>query len=314
MPIAQQPVRWRLLATLLPILLAFCVMSALQNWIGSITIYARALEPSRQVLHDSILHNAPPPGATWESIGARSTNLRIAIVVIAQTLQTVTGAALPAIYFAIDSTCLFIFLLLLWHLLNTWFGPLLALIGWLYVAAVLPLTYLFHYFHPWDRISQLLWVGLIMALRRRSFVAFALMLGCAVLAKFDAVMAPALYWLAHRHPSGVSRKLLLQTSVLFAISLGLFGLLLLHAAVPGGPAGAKALSLGIVETLRLNVWNAVEMNWAYPPILMHALPALLAAIGWSASDQAARAAAIFSVIYFVPSWLLGSNFHEVRAQ
>jgi len=91
-------------------------------------------------------------------------------------------------------------------------------------------------------------------------------------------------------------------------------MLLLHVSEPGGPAAGKTLSLGIAQTLRLNIWNAVEMNWAYPPLLMHAIPALLAAIGWSASDQAARAAAIFSVIYFLPSWLLGSNFHEVRAQ
>ena len=59
--------------------------------------------------------------------------------------------------------------------------------------AVLPTTYHFFYFHPWDRVSVLVWLGALWCIRERKPLTLALVLAFGMLVKFDLLFVPLLY-------------------------------------------------------------------------------------------------------------------------
>jgi len=294
------------------VLCLFTLLSTvlLQRWIGALTVYAPDVEAKRLELHSAILANQPPAGGTWESLGARNTNTRVATVWLAEEMHRIAGIPVLKAYFAIDTLSVWISLLLLFWLLREWFDPICCLVGMLYFVSVLPLTYLFYFFHPWDRMSQCLWILIFLCIKRGWFTGLAVTLAASMVVKYDTVPVPAIYWLANVTRTAfvsVTLKALGLSLMAIAILVGLVALFPAGASTPPNPGDALA-------RMAYNVESLARMKLIYPPLLMHGLPALLAFVGWSRADRVARAGVIVGLAVLVPLWFAGSNFHEVRAQ
>jgi hypothetical protein len=287
------------------VILSAVVTLVVQGWVGSATIYSPQYAARRLAAHEILLHNRLPEGHTWTSIGSNWVNARVAIVYVSEWVHRVTGLSLAQVYWGIDSLALFASLLLLFGFLRASASTEYALIGLLYVAAVLPLTYFLHVFHPWDRASLLCWVLLLRFLRDRKMVLFSVVLALSIPIKFDTVLVPALYLLCY-----VSREnwraVALRTAALFAISFGAYATL--RVLIPGGFEPRL-----ISEQLRQNLWDLWTMHVRYPPFLGLALPGLLALAGLRATDRFGRACAAFAVLISVPL-LIATNFAELRAE
>jgi hypothetical protein len=282
----------------------------LQRWIGAMTVYAPELEKSRLELHAAILANRPPDGKTWESLGARNTNTRAATVWLVEGMHRVARMPVLKAYFIIDTAGVWISLLLLFVLLRQWFEPIYCVLGVLYFVSVLPLTYLFYFFHPWDRLSQCLWILLFLCIKRGWFAGLALTLVVSMVVKYDTVPVPAIYWLAN-----VTRSAFWPVTLraLFLLAIALSALVGLAIEFPGGTSGPVTADDALAR-IAANAEALGRMNLIYPPLLMHLLPAALALVGWSRTDRVARAAVVVGLACLVPLWFIASNFHEMRAQ
>jgi hypothetical protein len=299
----------RLCALGLLVLFALFATILLQRWIGGMTVYAPELDAKRSELHQAIVENQPPPGRTWESLGARNTNTRVAVVWLAEGLHQSFGVPVLKAYFLIDTASLWLSLVLLFVLLRQWFEPIYCVVGVLYFIAVLPLTYLFYFFHPWDRVSQALWILMFLFIKRGQLPGLALALAASMIVKYDSVPVPAVYWLAN-----ATRATFVSVTIR-AVGLSLMAALILVVLLVAFPGGAAPLSArDTLARIASNVEAMSRMTLIYPPLLMHGLPALVALVGWSRADRVARAGALVGVGCFVPLWFLGSNFHEVRAE
>ena len=282
----------------------------LQRWIGALTVYAPDVEAKRLELHSAILANKPPAGRTWESLGARNTNTRVATVWLAEEMHRIVGVPVLKAYFVIDTASLWISLLLLFWLLRQWFEPIYCVVGVLYFIAILPLTYLFYFFHPWDRLSQCLWILIFLCIKREWLGGLAMTLAASMVVKYDTVPVPAIYWLAN-----VTRATLVPVT-LRALGLSVLAIGILMGLVALFPAGASAPpSVGDAwARIAYNIESLAKMKLIYPPLLMHGLPTVLALVGWSRADRVARSGVVVGLACLVPLWFAGSNFHEVRAQ
>jgi hypothetical protein len=300
----------RVAAGILLCLVTLFATVLLQRWVGVFTVYGDDVEAQRLELHAAILANQPPPGKTWESLGARNTNTRVAAVWLAEGLHRAIGIPVLKAYFIVDTTSLWLSLLLLYFLLREWFTPIYCLVGMLYFISLLPLTYLFYFFHPWDRMSQCLWVFMFLCIKREWFAGLALTLAASMVVKYDTVPVPAIYWLANVRRANIV-PVTLRTVALLLLAVGiLIGLVTLF---PGGASTQPAL--GDLWTRAIsNVETMDRMKLYYPPLLMHGLTVLLAFVGWYRADRVARAGVVVGLACLVPPWFVGSNFHEVRAQ
>lgn len=277
----------------------------MQRYVGEQTIYAPDYVARRDSLHHFILTNSPPAGRTWSNYGSNGTNIRILTVYLAEGIHRVLGISVRAAYFLIDSAALFASILALFVLLRLWVPPPLALAGVLYVCLVLPLTYALHYFHPWDRLSFLVWIGLVYLLRTHRLAVFGVLLVIGVLVKYDVVLVPGLYFLANVRKDNAIRVGVVAL-LLFGLSFGIY--LGLRAQFGGGTEGphlADQITRNLSDIRAFHIW--------YPPLLAFALPVSLAALGVREADRFARAAALFGVLLVIPLFL-GSNFAEVRTE
>lgn len=294
------------------LLVIFCLFTTLglQFWVGGATIYSPQLSGSRDALHAAILNNRPPAGRTWESVGARNTNTRIAAVYLAEGMHRVSGASVAVCYWIIDTLALWLALVLLFVFLRQWFDAVYSALGLLYLVSILPLTYFLHYFHPWDRLSLALWIVIGLNIKRDRPLAVAFAIAVAMLVKYDVVVAPALYWLAH-----VSRAQFKRVGVralLFAVVS--FGVLVALLALFRGGSSGSFTEHSLVAQVVKNGRTALSRGLSYPPLLVHVLPVCLAAYGWRRADQVARACFAFGLGILVPIWMIASNFEEVRAE
>jgi hypothetical protein len=277
----------------------------LQQWIGDVTIYHAVNRAKAETLHRSILENQPPPGVTWDSLGANGTNIRLGAVLVAEGVHRAIGLSIPRTYLLLDTIYLALGLLLFGRFLSTWFRAEYVLIGTLYFIGALPLTYFLVSYHPWDRLALVFWMILLLALRAERILLFAVLLPLTVAIKYDAVLLPGLYFLANVNLS-TWRRTTLTTAGLFAISFGtFFGLQILRS---GGFAQHS-----IIEQIALNVADVREMLLWYPPLLAFAAPLLLAAVGFRHADRFMQASAVFGILLFVPLFLQ-SYFAEFRSQ
>jgi hypothetical protein len=282
---------------------------ALQFWVGRETIYAKSLEQQRSDLHFAVLENKPPGGGAWAAVGGLSIQKRIGVVYVAEAMRRATGMPIGRIYFMIDTVCLFASMLALFLLLRHWLPEVYCLIGLLYFASMLPLSYFFQLFHPWDRIQLLFWIVLLGWTFQRRFVWLALGLALSVLIKFDTVMLPLLYLLVH-FGRRTAPRVLLETGLLFLIGFGIYAALGRAFPSPADTGGFDLNSLMAIG--QRNVARFTSMPISYPPLLVHLLPLLLA--GWGLRDKPRFAVAsvvfalVLSLIYFG-----FSNYEEVRA-
>lgn len=275
------------------------------KWVGGLTIYSRELEASRLFMHKAVLENRLPEGRTWESYGANALNIRIAVPYAVDAIHRMTGVGVLVIYQLVDLLCIFVFLNLHFFYLRHWFGSTYCLIATLFMAALLPLTYLFHAFQGWDRPSCVLWILLLILLRDRRLLVFTMVLALSVFVKFDTILLPLLYWLCRVTPARFWRTSL-EAAGLFALTFGLYyGL---QQLLPGGvePRSYSGYIAG-------NTTSLLENHIASPPLLMFLIPVLLAALGWKDGDRFQRSAALFALPMTVILYVM-TNFIEVRAE
>jgi hypothetical protein len=303
-PVHQRGTSWS--SRLLLVGFISAVVLANQFWVGSTTIYDPQRSERRIQMHESILHNQPPPGAeSWDAIGANGTNIRILTVYLVEAVHRSVGLSVPRVYWMVETASLFLFLLTLFFYLRWWFDPPVAALGLAYVGMMLPLTYFFHFFHPWDKPSWFVWVVLLLLLRSERLGAFAAVLFVSILIKFDTVVLPALYWLSFAARGKMVRTTLI-TAALLVLSFGTYWAL--SALIPGGAVPRSAGRLAL-DNLRV----MADLKVSYPPLLMFAVPIATGIAGWRRVDRFSRATFGFGLglllLYF-----LQTHFVEVRAE
>lgn len=281
----------------------------MQTWIGDQTIYAKQLEKQREELHFGILENKAPGGKGWTALGATSIQKRIGIVYIAEFIRTHTGLTVAKIYKLLDTVFLFVGLLALYFYLKKWLPDHYCLLGVLYFCAVLPLTYFFALFHPWDRLQMVLWIGLLYLVAERNYLVLIFFLFLSVLVKFDTILLPFLYFLVHVDKKGWL-KTGLETLALLLITLSTY--IALGQLFPSPVDGGYYNLQGALTTFWSNAAKLVDMNLRYPPLLVHALPAFLA-LFFLPSKQRFVVASVAFAFGLSAVYMVFSNYEEVRA-
>lgn len=301
----------RAAAFMLLIVLCGVLTLTMQSAVGGLSIYSESVEARRLQLHDAILNNQLPDGfESWSSLGANGTNIRIAAVYSAEAMKQVFGISVIHSYWFIDTISLFLALFLLYFFLSNWLPRHYAVLGVVYVGSILPLTYLFTLFHPWDRLSLLSWVVLLMLVRSRRILSLGVALALSVTIKYDVVLLPGLYWMVHVSRARFTRTSL-ETIALFAVSFGAyFGL---RAMLPGGFEGASMSALVVENLQRLVRLAAYFPPIAYPPFLVFLLPVLLIIFRFPKDDRFLRAAIVYACV-LICYFFIASHFEEVRAQ
>jgi hypothetical protein len=296
----------RLFSLFALLLLVFSLTLILQKWVGGTTVYVPELAERRQQLHEAIFHNRLPHGSSsWTELGANGVNIRVGTVYFAEFLHRAFGFSVLNIYKSLDTIALFGALLLVFFYLKQTSPLPYALIGLLYVTSVLPLTYFFGYFHPWDRVSLVCWAALLMLLRRGRLKAFTALLILSVVVKYDTILLPALYFLSTVTKQN-RRQVAVRSALLFALTFGVWaGLRLL---LPGGFEERHLLA-----QLLSNLRDFGATWYAYPPLLGLGLAILLALAGVRWSDRFALASVAFGFLLLVPLFTT-TNFIEMRAE
>lgn len=282
----------------------------LQSWVGDNTIYSTEFDERREELHDAILANRAPRGGTWGAVGAAALNLRVGVVYLAEGVRTATGLTLHKTYKLIDTVFLFAALVGLFFYLKQWVPEVYCIIGLLYFCSMLPLSYFMHLFQPWDRAQLAMWIALLYLVRVRKPVLLGAVLAVSMIVKFDTILVPGFYFLVH-----VSRdhwrRVLLESLALFALTFGVYlGLVWLFPA-PLDPARFSLESAA--NQIARNMVSLRLLHVAYPPLLLYAIPVLLAVIGIWRRDRFLWASMFFAVglsaIFF-----MFTEYKEVRSQ
>ena len=298
------------LPVLLLVLLCASITVGMQTWIGDVTIYAEELQVKRALLHESILANAPPEGESWASMGARTTNLRVGSVFLAELVHEVAGLSVYNAYRLLDSIFLFLVLVGLYFYLRLWVPDAYCIIGLLYFATCLPLTYFLYYFHPWDKPQLLLWLILLYLVRERRFIALLALLMLSMTIKFDTILVPALYLIVHWSREDRGRVVFEAATLAAAASAVYLGLAWLFPA-PQDPSRFTLTSA--LAALHMNFGKMLAMKLKYPPLLVHTIPLILASIWIWKRERYVWCSAIFAV-GMLGIWILFTNFEEVRAE
>jgi hypothetical protein len=275
-------------------------------WIGSATIYSPEREAQRAMLHRAVLDGELPEGAaSWSSLGANSIALRPGVPWLADKLSRSMHLDLGRSYQFIEFASVMLALAVLFGLLRRTLTLPMALIGCLYVSALLPLSYFMHYFHPWDKTSLALWLtAVVLLLADRVFTA-SLIIALAVVVKFDVVVIPMLYVLLFARAMHWRRFLPRLALLCGAAVIPFTALLMLR------PAAEEPRDL--VEQFTQNAQTFVDKWYMYPPLIGLALPMIMGAIGFRRASHDERALYVFAItiaaILFVTT-----NFIEIRAE
>ncbi len=277
-----------------------------QIWVGRMSIYGNDHDGKRERLHYALLNNRLPEGVqSWSSLGANGMNVRLLTVWTTEGLRRATGLSLAHSYALIETAGLFACCLLLFGFLDACAGAAFAFAGLLYFGCVLPLTYVLHFFHPWDKPSLAVWLLALLLTRWRKWGYLALVLVVGVLIKYDIVIFPLFVLLAEYRRSNW-RQTGVIVSLLTAATVSVY--LFLQWLAPGGfePRDWMALSARNVR----DVW---VYGPGYPPLLGLGIPAVLAILGYRMADDIGRAGVLLAVV--VASILfLQTNFREFRAE
>jgi hypothetical protein len=292
---------------LLALTLSVSITLTQQKWVGELSIYAPERWAIREVIHEAILHNRLPDSVTtWASLGANGANIRLLTVVAAEGVHRLTGMTVHRSYLAIETAALLLCCLLLFAFLEPYTGWAFALAGLLYWGSILPLTYIYHHFHPWDKPSIATWLLALICARNRWWWSLAGVLMVGVATKYDIIVFPLLVFQAYRKsdPLPVNVR---RTALLFVVTFSTY--LLLRWLVPDGFEPRS-----LVEQFQANMIALRETRYImYPPLLALGLPLGLAIIGYSTADEFARACLQLMAVVGIILALL-TNFVEFRAE
>lgn len=310
----MQPFQMKIVKVLLLIALSYVITTTFQKWIGDMTIYSPAKEAARMDKHLKIVNNAPSEGKLI--VGKQSiarTKSRVFTVYLADMLSALTGMSVHRIYRLIDTICLNLIFISLFMYLRKWFNEAYCLIGILYLGCILVLTYLFHVFHPWDRISLLSWIVLLLLLRHNKPVLFAVALAVSMTIKYDVILLPALYWMVMVTRENW-KKTTLITCGLFAVSFGTYHIL--KTAFPASQSITSPSSTlnNILLHLKTTHHDIISRNIrSYPPFLVFFLPVILSFYRLKSRDRFVVSSAVFGFVLLIIFYLM-TNFIEVRAE
>jgi hypothetical protein len=306
-PEVPSPARWQ--ALLVFAVLAAVVTLALQAWVGTATIYAPGLEDKRSQFHQAILTNTPPDKG-WAAVGAASLNIRVAVVYAAEAVHQAAGLSVARAYWLIDTVFLFLILASLPLYLRRWLPDTWCLVGLLYLAAVLPLTYFLHAYQPWDRMSVFAWLVLLALVRDQRVAWAAVVLALSITIKFDTILIAALYALAFLQRRDWARQVL--ACLLLAV-VGYATLALLKHLLPA-PAEPARFSWAVATfQLRLNVQDLLQHHLRHPVLLALGPLAALALVGLRRRERFLVAGVAFGGLLFAV-WFVFTVYAEVRAQ
>jgi len=290
-------------------ILAVVITLTLQSWVGPASIYAPEREAKRAQLHEAILTNTPP-AAGWAAIGAAALNIRVTAVYAAEAVHRSTGLSVGRAYWVLDSVFLFLLLAALPLYLRYWLPDTWCLIGVLYLAAVLPLTYFLHAYQPWDRMSLAAWLVLLVLVRDQRPWLTALVLAISITIKFDTILIPILYALVHLERKSWVRTALACTGIALA---GYAALTLLKTAFPA-PAEPARFSWAVATSqLHLNVHDMATHHLRHPVLLAVGPLVLLALIGIRHRPRFMVAGVTFGAV-LSGVWGIFTVYAEVRAQ
>lgn len=300
--------RWIGLACLVWLCASLAI--GLQTWIGDSTIYSNKLEAQREALHQGILRNEAPGGRGWGAIGALTIQKRVAVVYLAEGLRKLSGLTVGKVYKLIDTVFLFVALLALFFYLRRWLASAPALIGFFYFAAMLPLSYPFQLFHPWDRLQLAMWIGLLYLALQARFWPLLLALPLSMTVKYDTIMLPLFYWLLHARGERFWR-VGLEAALLGGLALATY--VALGQLFPAPLDQTKFSPGGALVMLVENARTLAIMGPRFPPALVFTLPLALALLSWRQLGHELRASVIFALA-LLALFLAFSRFEEVRAQ
>ena len=283
---------------------ALCVTVALQQWVGLASLYNPVLAAKQAEVFPRLLANEPPPSGRWGDIGMSTTQLRIAMLWAIHAAQSISGLPVPKIIRLFDTVFLAAFLLALQPYLRKWFSSLESLLGVSVVVCMLPLTYFWGYFVPWDRPSALSWLLVFWMVRENHWKTLACTLPLLVLVKHDVALVFGLYWLVwvRREQLGeVSARAL----VIAAAGLGTYWIL--NQVRPGA---LPPSSMG--DQLIKNVQTLLTYPSSYQPMLVY-VPLLVPLVyGWQNGDRFQRMSVVFAVL-LAALMSVSVNFEEFRA-
>ena len=275
------------------------------RYVGDLTIYAKDAEAARLQMHEAILRNQPPSEG-WAGVGANGLNVRIATIYLSEGFSRVTGLPVLKVYKLIDMASLLAALLCLERFLARWGTLPTRMIAILFVGMILPMTYAFHYFHPWDRLGWLAWIICLWALANDRFGLLVVGLAAGMLIKYDVIVVALLYPMVWFDRHDERRRIALRTVALLILCFGVyFGLRWLL------PGGFTPRDYGL--HISRNVDTLLTLNVGHPLVLGFGLPTVLAIVGWRDADRFARSAAVIAVP-LLALFFLQTNFNEIRAQ
>ena len=291
------------------LMLLATITIGLQTWIGDETIYSKKLEKKREEFHFSILKNKAPGGASWGALGALSIQKRIGVVYLAESIRKYTGVAVGKIYKLLDSVFLFISLLSLFFYLRRWVPDVYCLLGTLYFCAVLPLTYFFQLFHPWDRLQLAIWIGLLYLVAERRFALLALGLVVSIFVKFDTILLPLFYFMVN-FTKTQWRRTSIESLALLVLAFGTY--FALGQLFPAPLDASHFTWDGALAMLQSNAQTLIGMNVRYPPLLVHALPLFLSLFVLRSKERFVRYSVAFA-LGLNTVYVLFTHYEEVRA-
>lgn len=298
-------------------LLLLCIITTitLQNWVGEQTIYCEGLKQKRLALHKAIYDNKLPDGKNWKDFGANGTNVRIFVVYAVGYMHELTGISIHHLYRIVDTIFLFFCFVAIFFYIRRWLDNSYCLIGLLYFGFVLIMTYYFHYFAPWDRISLFTWIALLYLIREKNDVLFTLLLIISITIKYDVIVLPLLY-LFYNYSKGERSKVVLKTLLLLTVAFGLYEVM--NYCLPSSSTGEThfyyfELFKNMTNRIFKNVRYFVGHNIAYPPLLMFAIPCIFSMLDWDKKDRFMKSSVIFAFILMMIH-ISATNCWEVRSE
>lgn len=300
----------RVLGLVLLMWLLATITVGLQTWIGDQTVYSRQLEAQREAFHFGILENKAPGGASWAAVGGRTVQKRIGVVYLAEVIRKHTTLSVGKIYKLLDSVFLFVSLLGLFFFLSRWVPDIYCLLGVLYFCAMLPLTYFFQLFHPWDRLQLAIWIGLLFLIADRRFVLLAIGLFISVLVKFDTVLLPFFYFAVHLKKNQWQKTCFESVALLILVFSTYF---VLGQIFPDPLEHDVGFNWSFAfSQLQKNTQTLIGMTMRFPPLLVHALPVFLSLFFLQSKDRFVWTAVAFA-LGLSAVYIMFSNYEEVRA-
>ena len=291
------------IAMLAYIAFVLCVTLGLQQWVGLASLYSPTLAEKQADIFPRLLANQPPNGGIWADVGMNSTQLRVGMLWAIDGVQSLSGLSVPKIIRLFDTVFLATLLLLLLPYLRRWFSLTESLLGVGLVVSLIPMTYFWGYFVPWDRPSAVSWLLAFWMVREDRWKTLALTLPLFVLVKFDVALVFGLYWLVWVRRE-TFRSVTLRACIIAVAGLGTYWLI-------GQFRPGAAPPSSIVGQVVKNVQTFLTYPASYQPMFAYVPMIVPLVYGWRDADHFQRASVVFGLL-LMGLIAVTVNFEEFR--